>query len=75
MQRGRKERDAIGASSVPALKIGNEVMIGWNLNNVKKLYAHWITKYRGSLCYLVNLFSNFLICSPLMISATGLSLT
>lgn len=39
MQRGRKELDAIGASSLPALKIGNEVMIGWNLKNFKKLYA------------------------------------
>jgi peroxiredoxin len=39
MQRGRKELDAIGASSVPALKIGNEVMIGWNLQNFKKLYT------------------------------------
>ncbi|NQZ24285.1 MAG: glutaredoxin family protein, partial [Colwellia sp.] len=39
MQRGRKELDAIGARSVPALKIGNEVMIGWNLTNFKKLYA------------------------------------
>ena len=34
-----KELDAIGASSLPALKIGNEVMIGWNLKNFKKLYA------------------------------------
>jgi peroxiredoxin len=39
MQRGRKELDAIGARSVPALKIGNEVMIGWNLKNFKKLYG------------------------------------
>lgn len=39
MQRGRKELDAIGARSVPALKIGNEVMIGWNLTNFKKLYG------------------------------------
>jgi peroxiredoxin len=39
MQRGRKELDAMGASSVPALKIGNKVMIGWNLKNFKKLYA------------------------------------
>ncbi len=38
MQRGRKELDAIGASSVPALKIGNQLMIGWNLKNFKKLY-------------------------------------
>ena len=39
MQRGRKELDAIGARSVPVLKIGNEVMIGWNLKNFKKLYG------------------------------------
>jgi len=39
MQRGRKELDAIGARSVPALKVGNDVMIGWNLKNFKKLYA------------------------------------
>jgi len=39
MQRGRKELDAIGASSVPALKIGNDVMIGWNLKEFQKLYA------------------------------------
>ena len=39
MQRGRKELDAMGASSLPALKIGNKVMIGWNLKNFKKLYA------------------------------------
>ncbi|MBA6351207.1 glutaredoxin family protein [Colwellia sp. BRX9-1] len=39
MQRGRKELDAAGASSLPALKIGNAVMIGWNLKNFKKLYA------------------------------------
>jgi glutaredoxin len=39
MQRGRKELDAIGVSSLPALKIGNDLMIGWNLNNFKKLYA------------------------------------
>lgn len=39
MQRGRKELDAIGARSVPVLKIGNEVMIGWNLKNFKKIYG------------------------------------
>lgn len=38
MQRGRKELDAIGARSVPVLKIGNEVMIGWNVRNFNKLY-------------------------------------
>ncbi|MBA6264831.1 glutaredoxin family protein [Colwellia sp. Bg11-12] len=39
MQRGRKELDAIGANSVPALKIGNKVMIGWDLKIFKKLYT------------------------------------
>jgi len=39
MQRGRKELDAIGARSVPTLKIGTEVMIGWNQKNFEKLYA------------------------------------
>ena len=38
MQRGRKELDAIGARSVPALKIGDQVMIGWNVKNFNKLY-------------------------------------
>jgi peroxiredoxin len=39
MQRGRKELDAIGARSVPALKIGDEVMIGWNLKVFQKIYG------------------------------------
>jgi len=39
MQRGRKELDAIGARSVPALKIGDEVMIGWDLKTFKKIYG------------------------------------
>jgi len=39
MQRGRKELDAIGVRSVPVLKIGDEIMIGWNLKNFEKLYA------------------------------------
>ena len=39
MQRGRKELDAIGARSLPVLKIGNEIMIGWNLKTFNKLYA------------------------------------
>ncbi|BCL69889.1 NrdH-redoxin [Vibrio nigripulchritudo] len=38
MQRGRKELDAIGARSVPVLKIGDQVMIGWNLKNFEKMY-------------------------------------
>jgi peroxiredoxin len=39
MQRGRKELDALGARSVPALKIGTEVMIGWDLKEFNKLYS------------------------------------
>jgi peroxiredoxin len=39
MQRGRKEFDTLDARSVPALKIGNEVMIDWNLTNFKNLYG------------------------------------
>ncbi|WP_286263450.1 glutaredoxin family protein [Thalassotalea atypica] len=39
MQRGRKELDAIGARSVPVLKIGNEIMIGWNEKNFKKVFS------------------------------------
>ncbi|AAZ27805.1 MULTISPECIES: glutaredoxin family protein [Colwellia] len=39
MQRGRKELDAIGARSVPALKIGTKVMIGWNQKHFIELYA------------------------------------
>jgi peroxiredoxin len=39
MQRGRKELDAMGARSVPALKIGNEVMIGWDVKRFTKLYS------------------------------------
>jgi peroxiredoxin len=39
MQRGRKELDALGARSVPALKIGDEVMIGWNLKTFQKIYG------------------------------------
>lgn len=39
MQRGRKELDAIGARSLPVLKIGDEVMIGWNLKTFRKIYG------------------------------------
>ena len=39
MQRGRKQLDAKGARSVPTLKIGTELMIGWNLKNFNKLKA------------------------------------
>ena len=39
MQRGRKELDAIGARSVPVLKIGNEIMVGWNVKNFKKIFG------------------------------------
>ena len=38
MQRGRKELDAIGARSLPVLKIGDEIMIGWNPNNFERIY-------------------------------------
>lgn len=38
MQRGRKELDAIGARSVPVLKIGDQIMIGWNLKNFERMY-------------------------------------
>ncbi len=39
MQRGRKELDALGARSVPVLKIGDRVMIGWNPKNFEKCTA------------------------------------
>ncbi|MDG2670475.1 glutaredoxin family protein, partial [Vibrio parahaemolyticus] len=39
MQRGRKELDALGARSVPVLKIGDRVMIGWNPKNFEKMYS------------------------------------
>ncbi len=39
MQRGRKELDAIGARSVPVLKIGDQVMRGWNVKNFEKIYS------------------------------------
>ena len=38
MQRGRKELDALGARSVPVLKIGDQVMFGWNAKNFDKSY-------------------------------------
>ncbi|KOO13123.1 glutaredoxin family protein [Vibrio xuii] len=38
MQRGRKELDAIGARSLPVLKIGDRIMIGWNPGNFEKIY-------------------------------------
>ena len=38
MQRGRKELDAIGARSLPVLKIGDRYMIGWNASNFEKMY-------------------------------------
>jgi len=39
MQRGRKELDAMGARSVPVLKIGDQVMIGWNAKNFHRMYT------------------------------------
>ncbi len=38
MQRGRKELEAIGARSVPVLKIGDQMMAGWNQKNFDKMY-------------------------------------
>lgn len=38
MQRGRKELDAMGARSVPVLKIGDQVLHGWNVKNFEKMY-------------------------------------
>ncbi|RSD29506.1 glutaredoxin family protein [Vibrio pectenicida] len=38
MQRGRKELDAIGARSLPVIKIGDRYMIGWNQSNFEKMY-------------------------------------
>ncbi|MFC1235574.1 glutaredoxin family protein [Vibrio sp. DW001] len=39
MQRGRKELEAMGARSVPVLKIGDQVMIGWNAKNFDSIYS------------------------------------
>lgn len=38
MQRGRKELQAMGARSIPVLKIGDQVMVGWNQKNFDKMY-------------------------------------
>lgn len=38
MERGRKELDAMGVRSVPVLKIGDRVMIGWNPTNFDRIY-------------------------------------
>ncbi|WP_070967892.1 glutaredoxin family protein [Vibrio sonorensis] len=38
MQRGRKELDAIGARSLPVVKVGDRYMIGWNPSNFEKLF-------------------------------------
>ncbi|MCL9780159.1 glutaredoxin family protein [Vibrio sp. S4M6] len=38
LQRGRKELDAIGARSLPVLKIGDQIMIGWNVKNFDRMY-------------------------------------
>ncbi|GAM64385.1 glutaredoxin [Vibrio ishigakensis] len=38
MQRGRKELDAIRARSLPVLKIGDQIMIGWNPKNFERMY-------------------------------------
>ncbi len=39
MQRGRKELDAIGARSVPVLKVGDQLVIGWDQKNFEKVYS------------------------------------
>ncbi|MDB1123857.1 glutaredoxin family protein [Vibrio algarum] len=39
MQRGRKELQAMGARSVPVLKIGDQIMIGWNAKNFERMYG------------------------------------
>lgn len=38
MQRGRKELQAMGARTIPVLKIGDQVMVGWNQKNFEKMY-------------------------------------
>jgi glutaredoxin len=38
MQRGRKELDALRATSMPVLKVGDQVMIGWNVQQFEKLH-------------------------------------
>ncbi len=38
MQRGRKELQAMGARSIPVVKIGDQVMVGWNQKNFEKIY-------------------------------------
>ncbi|MGX9416246.1 glutaredoxin family protein [Vibrio sp. RC27] len=38
MQRGRKELQAMGARTIPVLKIGDQVMVGWNQKNFEKIY-------------------------------------
>lgn len=39
MARGRKELDALGARSLPVLKIGDQLLIGWNVSNFERLYT------------------------------------
>nr|WP_086938759.1 glutaredoxin family protein [Thaumasiovibrio occultus] len=36
--RASKELQAMGARSVPVLKIGDQVMVGWNPKNFEKIY-------------------------------------
>lgn len=40
MERGRKELDALGVRSVPVLKIGDQLMIGWNVRNFERIYRN-----------------------------------
>lgn len=39
MQRGRKELQAMGARSVPVLKIGDQVMVGWDVKTFDRMYT------------------------------------
>ncbi|MEF1207159.1 glutaredoxin family protein [Photobacterium damselae] len=36
--RGRKELQSLGARSIPVLKIGDQVMVGWNQKNFDKIF-------------------------------------
>lgn len=38
MQRGRKELQAMGARSIPVLKIGDQIMVGWDQKNFERMY-------------------------------------
>ncbi|WP_461535227.1 glutaredoxin family protein [Spongorhabdus nitratireducens] len=38
LHRGRRELDAMGARSLPVLKVGDQIMVGWNSKNFDELY-------------------------------------